>query len=47
MRILISALIKIRGMQAVKALGYSNEEITWYPKGSQEGKCRNMKKKVS
>lgn len=34
-------------MQAVKAHRYSNEEVTRYSKGSQEGKCRNVKEKVS
>ncbi|NXO65496.1 PA24B phospholipase, partial [Phainopepla nitens] len=29
------------------ALGYSNEEVTTYPKGNQEGKCGNVKEKVS
>lgn len=47
MWILISVLVKICGMQAVKALRYSNEEVTRYPQDNQEGKCKNMKEKVS
>lgn len=34
-------------MQAVKALRYSNEEVTRYPQSNREGKCRDMKEKVS
>lgn len=41
------SLVKICGIQAVKALGYSNEEVTSYTKDNQGGKCRNVKEKFS
>lgn len=41
------SLVKICGIQAVKAPGYSNEEVTRYTKGNQGGKYRNVKEKLS